>query len=274
MMDMTVNIFRDRLGKRILRPMFNLTEEVHKWMVIGIGAKNITIDGIGRVEPYYAGFLALQKTRLFEMDPEIFIVERIKTEKIFRNIDNTGQDPDGTSASNIKEKLQHTTDNMRSLLNSTNREEDIQLFLQKNPAILYPEFIRKYNKLRLADDYVTDFIFVNHGYFGEEHVFVEIESASKKIFTKGGVLSADYTQAKDQLLNWQIWIEKNQRFLSDKVGSVRVPIFHLIMGRSAELDEDRRWKLKKDSANSCIRFSTYDDILARFERTVAALVQP
>jgi hypothetical protein len=159
-----------------------------------------------------------------------------------------------------------------NLLQEAEREEQLQVFLKQNPFFIYPEYIKVYPKLSLAGYKDTDFVFANAGSSGLEHVFVEIERANKKIFTKEGDFHHEYTQAKGQINKWKVWILKNFAYLkSEIIHDILDPTYHLIMGRSTELDEKRRMEINVDLSPTGVRFSTYDDILSKFRQVITRL---
>ena len=119
-------------------------------------------------------------------------------------------------------------------------------------------------KQKLGNEYVTDFVFLNQAPHGLEHVLVEIERADKPI-SRQAVHLANHT-AKNQLLDWQRWIDENKPYLEKSVGAMSNPRFHLVMGRSHELDGARRRKIGYEFGDtSTRRFSTFDDVAARYE---------
>src|SRR5262249_40282247 len=124
------------------------------------------------------------------------------------------------------------------LLDTSEREEELQRYLAAKPLLIYPDYIECYPKLKLGSDYVTDFAFVAQGTTGREHILVEIESASKPLFTKTTMsFSAEFTQAKDQLLNWETWVSENLQYLRRSLPGVSRPKYHLIMGRDSALTD-------------------------------------
>ena len=90
------------------------------------------------------------------------------------------------------------------LLNEAAKEENLQIFLKEHPELLYPAQVKCFPKLRLGDDYITDYVLSVQASHGSQYVFVEIERADKKIFTTSGQFTAEFTQAKGQLLDWKI----------------------------------------------------------------------
>jgi hypothetical protein len=123
----------------------------------------------------------------------------------------------------------------------------------------------------LGEDFVTDYVFLVQSLEGPEYVFVEIERASKEIFTKQGWFAASFTQAKDQILEWDKWISQNQAYILRKLPRLFKPKFHLIMGRGKGLTNEQREKLRTEFAPTSRTFSTYDDLVDRFERIIARI---
>ena len=172
-----------------------------------------------------------------------------------------------------REAASRLTGEFSRLIDSAEAEGELQQFLTDHPELVYPDFIECFPKFRLGDDLVTDFIFVVQSLQGRAHVLVEIEKTGKLIFTRQGHFSSQFTQANDQLLQWETWIQENYAYALSKLPGLFSPTFHLIMGRSAELTGDRRKRLKTAFASSNRLFSTYDELLERFKQVVRRLVQ-
>jgi len=160
-------------------------------------------------------------------------------------------------------KADQLIDKFTELLNTVEKEEDLQLFLKQHPEFLYPDFIECYPKFKLGDDYVTDYVLLVHGPQGSEYIFVEIERPNIKIFTKAGQFSAVFTQAKDQILKWDNWLTKNHAYVSSKLPNFYKPQFHLIIGRDTDLTIKNKEKIQSEFSATSRRFSTYDDLVKR-----------
>jgi hypothetical protein len=145
-------------------------------------------------------------------------------------------------------------------------EEDVQKFLETHPELIYPEYIQMIPKFRLGSEYVVDFLFLVQGDLGLEHVFVEIESPKKGIFTKAGHVTSAFTQAEQQLVDWQRWIRSNHAYLRTKLPECYRARYHLIMGRSDDLSEGHREALVEKLSGTDRSFSTYDHLLEKFVR--------
>jgi len=170
-----------------------------------------------------------------------------------------------------EKKASKIINEFNSLLNAAEKEEELQHFLAEHPELLYPDFIECFPKFKLGDDFVTDYVFLVQSHEGPEYVFVEIERANKEIFIKQGQFSASFTQAKDQILNWDKWITQNHAYIAKKLPGLFKPKFHLIMGRSEGLTNEQREKLKTEFAATSRGFSTYSDLADRFQQIIARI---
>ncbi len=160
--------------------------------------------------------------------------------------------------------------NFGDMLDAATLEEEIQVFLKDNPEYVYPYYLKCHPKFPLGADYVTDFVFLIQGLHGEEYVFVEIEKASKKIFTQTGQFTSEFAQARQQLLDWETWITYNHAFLRRDLPDLFKPKFHLIMGRSTSFTQTNRETLSNAQELNKI-YSTYDDIKLHFMQALKRL---
>jgi hypothetical protein len=160
----------------------------------------------------------------------------------------------------------------RQLLVNARKEEELQQFVRDHPQVLYPDYIDVIPKFKLGSEYVTDFLMIVQSQQGLEHVFIELEHPEKRIFVQSGQFGTDFTQAKDQLLNWEAWITKNHAYISQKHPSLNKPLFHLVLGRSSDLSQEQRDKLQNEFMATNRRFSTYDDLAERFEKVTERLL--
>lgn len=159
------------------------------------------------------------------------------------------------------------------LLEEASKEEELQIFLKEHPEFLYPAQITCHPKFRLGDDYITDYVLLVQASHGSEYVFVEIERANKRIFTTSGQFTADFTQARAQLLDWEAWITRNHAYISSKLQNLYKPKFHLVMGRDSELTPELRNKIQTNFSGSNTQFSTYDDLALGYKQVVSNLLK-
>jgi hypothetical protein len=175
-----------------------------------------------------------------------------------------------------KSKADELLRQFNELLETAQREEELQVFLKDHPEFLYPDFIDCHPKFQLGEDYVTDYVLLVQGHQGPEYIFVEIERPDKELFTNSGQFSANFTQAKNQLLDWDNWLTKNHAYVSQKqkLPNLYKPQFHLVFGRGNKLDLDRKEKIQSEFTGTTRRFSTYDDLANRFKVIIERLIEP
>lgn len=112
-----------------------------------------------------------------------------------------------------------------ALLKTAKTEKQMQLFLETNPIFL-PSLYDRHNgplgdavisKLRLADDYVTDFAFLSVDSARVQITLIEIESPSIKVFRDSdNQFTSAFNKALQQLRDWSLWIHTNQTYIKDK----------------------------------------------------------
>ncbi len=172
-----------------------------------------------------------------------------------------------------KTKADELLSEYNRLLDEAQREEDLQRFLTIHPEFIYPDYISCHPKFKLGEDYITDYVLLVQGHNGPEYIFVEIERADKDIFVKSGQFSASFTQAKDQLLDWDNWLTKNHAYVSSKLPNLYKPQFHLVIGRDTDLIKEQKEKIQSEFTATSRRFSTYDDLANRFRAIIDRLLE-
>jgi len=160
----------------------------------------------------------------------------------------------------ILETLTNLKTNFDELLNSSTREEELQIFLKEHPIIVLP-YSKIYPKNKLGEDFITDFVFASTLEQGIKYTFVEIEKANMPIFTKDGEFTAEFTHAQKQTLDWDVWLEQNIDYLRKKLSGLEKPNFLIIAGRSKSFNDNNRgilraWNRRQNNAE----FLTFDDI--------------
>ena len=133
------------------------------------------------------------------------------------------------------QKLEIIADQFEALLESAEREEELQLFLKANPLILHPT-AEQIPKKKPGEDFVTDFVLVT------------------------------------QTLDWDVWLESNKSYLQTKLPGFETPNYLVIIGRSNELDETAKKYLRSYNRGwKNTELLTYDDVLVRFRSTISVL---
>ena len=95
--------------------------------------------------------------------------------------------------------------------------------------------------------------------------FIEIEKPTKHIFTKAGQFNSEFTQAKNQLLDWDRLVTNDHAFFESRFPGLYKPKFHLIYGRASELDDELREKLQTEFSGTNRSFTTYDELPSRLK---------
>jgi|GEM_PF-6149784 len=159
----------------------------------------------------------------------------------------------------------------RTILDDAKSELEMQEFLAQHPELLSPEHDEVRIKPSLGGEREPDFAFSTPSAGSVRWSFVEIERPDKPIFTKSEnfQFSHEFTQAKQQLLQWDSLLAKDHAFFSKRFEGLQRPDFHLVYGRDRELDDARRDAIAAEFDSSANRFfSTFDDLGSRFERIV------
>ncbi|MFN8254566.1 MAG: hypothetical protein U0W24_02680 [Bacteroidales bacterium] len=162
---------------------------------------------------------------------------------------------------NLLNKLVELKNKYDNLLQNANREEEIQVFLKEHPILIQP-YSKVIPKQKLADDFITDFVFASTLDQGIKYTFVELERISIPIFTEKGEFTADFKHAENQTLDWDIWLEKNIDFLRrEKLHGLESPTFLIIAGRSTKFSDKNKEKIRAwNRRQKNTEFLTYDDI--------------
>lgn len=190
-----------------------------------------------------------------------------------------------------EDKLKRSQVEYKTLLESKyiNEEKVFQNFFERYPYYLpgalipkryilepdenylpFPGAVISQPPLKSNQHYIPDFLWIAHDKDTVYPVFIEIEAPKKKWFNKNGTLSADFTQAYHQLMNWKNWFneEINRQvlwktlkipyFISKK--SLVEPKFFLIYGRDEQFDSQEKKSIRKNMEIDGFHLLTYDDL--------------
>lgn len=145
------------------------------------------------------------------------------------------------------------------LLASGSREEVYQRFLAQHPVLLDPLAAEVVPKQRLGVEHATDYAIRRHDL---RYVLVEIERPDTPVFTAAGDLSAPFTHAFGQVLDFLRWVERHAEYARHLMPGISSPSGLLVIGRRSSLDADHQEKLKRFVVNSAqIDVRTFDDLL-------------
>lgn len=155
----------------------------------------------------------------------------------------------------------------RALLDSRVRENKVQEFLASHSYffhsllidVLYPYPV--FSKVRLGNEYETDFAGVIFSSFGSEWRLAEIESPVQRMFTAGGDPSAPLNHAIQQVRNWIRWCEDNISFVQKLMPGLKYPLGLVFCGRRSELTPATQDKLRQLNHNTEFRVRTLDALV-------------
>lgn len=184
------------------------------------------------------------------------------------SVEGTSKPVSGAETVAILKKL---ADEFESLIGEATKEEELQIFLKKNPFILHPS-AECIPKKKLGEDFVTDFVLVATTSQGPTYILVELERASHQILTKDLVLSGPVNHAIKQTRDWDVWLEKNKAYIQNKLQGFETPTYLVVIGRGNSLTDDERAYLRsynREWKNTTLM--TYDDVLSRFRNTISNL---
>jgi len=167
-------------------------------------------------------------------------------------------------------------------LRSATSEAQMQYLLEANP-VLIPGLYDLHNgpkgnvvisKLRLADEYVTDFAYVSENSAQCLITLVEIESPKIQMFRKSdGLFTAEFSRALQQLRDWEQWCAQHPSHLKDTFRRVfhrstfkyqRIFVrFVLVAGRRTQVERSARRQERWAGVNRdpSVVVMTYDRVL-------------
>lgn len=100
-----------------------------------------------------------------------------------------------------------------SIINDSNREEDIQAFLAAHPTFLTHHMggAGRYciPKKNLGGIFIPDFLIADLNSFGIEWRAVELKNPKARMFNKNGNPSRDLNEAMKQIRNYRDWLKNN-----------------------------------------------------------------
>lgn len=197
-------------------------------------------------------------------DAEVFdrLIGVVYASRILRDEEPGLQDDFLTLISRATIKVsQSLLDEFEQMLDAGLPEETYQRFLAGNPVLLDPLASAVVPKQRLGTDHATDFVVRR---FDDRFVMVEIERPDTPIMTRAGDLSAAFTHAFGQVLDFQRWVEDNAAYADRQMPGIASPRGLLVIGMRSRLPLDHQRKLRRFVANSAtIDVLGFDDVLQR-----------
>ena len=185
----------------------------------------------------------------------------------------------GPNALDLRKYVVLRNKEYKKLLDSSKSERDIHYFFERNPSFVpgawtpgtksshYPLHCALITQPKLIDlrTKIPDFMWISTHSGGWYPTLIEIENPSKKIFTKKGEPTANFSQARNQLEKWKTWFN-NSSNLSRFIEMYQIPDYmvrwrqmklHMILiyGRRAEFGSDPE---KSKERMSLISSSDYE----------------
>jgi Domain of unknown function (DUF4263) len=172
----------------------------------------------------------------------------------FKHVFNTIKD----SSIKINKRVLNKYESL--ILNPDIREEDCQLILKQNPALIDPLAKDVLSKQKLGTEFITDFILRK---LNDEYILVEIEKPGTPLFTKTNDFTSQFTHALGQVLDFQEWVESNISYAQTLMPGILSPTGLLVIGLSNNLSEFQKKKLRRFNINNQGRLKviTFDDLL-------------
>ena len=208
------------------------------------------------------------------------MIDCIETDQSHRPID---QGPPAMPWSDYENSLKPA---YRKLLAAAPAESDMQAFFERNPTLIpgafpdhvghgaFPDALISQPALSGIGERRPDFMWIARNSAMVQPVLIEIESPGKRWIVgkgKNQQQSADFTQALNQLRQWEQWLDKraNQEVLLEQYGvpadwsrrRAFRPRFWLIYGRSEE-NPGEIAKLRDYYALRSLQAITYDNLRA------------
>lgn len=168
------------------------------------------------------------------------------------------------------------------LLESEEKEQKYQDFLEKYPYFIPREFVQNhgihfnlvFRKLSLAKDYTTDFFYLSKSSDDWNCVLIELEKPQSKFFKQGSnEFHGDFIQGISQIRRWRAWFEDSankENFINNTLRSVRVPMernpcytkYVLVHGRREEYQGNHiRSGLIRAEERDDFKIITYDSLM-------------
>ena len=169
------------------------------------------------------------------------------------------------------EVLRRRLAEFESLLNKPGvREEEIKQFLKSEASrpIFSLECVRFHTEHELGAEFQADFVLE---YCGQRYVMVEIENPNRRLYTRRGQPTADLAHARQQVEDWQQWVEENNAYAQKRLPRCVSPEGLVVIGRRASLTAADEIRLARSNINARGRLTirTYDDLLESARAVVA-----
>ncbi len=160
---------------------------------------------------------------------------------------------------------------LSSLIQDTRtKENQLHKFLLEHPIVLDIYGLRVEAEVQLGQDYRVDLV-VQYAFTDKQLLLIELERANLPIFTKKRRPRAEVTHATQQVEDWLRWWRENPSKVPALLDSSIPAEGLVVIGRSANMDEDAKRRLLNLNHNRRVKVITYDDLLDRIENLIINL---
>jgi hypothetical protein len=147
------------------------------------------------------------------------------------------------------------------LLRTARKEEELQVFIDKNPILLHPFTpTRIIPKAPILTLHKTDFAIVNSQ---RELILVELEKPNTKLLRKDGGVNAELQHALDQVNDWLHVFGEQRLAVLDCMGLARTDVAAVrgvvVAGRSKDYSDEQLRRLRARDFGR-VSLMTYDDL--------------
>lgn len=180
--------------------------------------------------------------------------------------------------------MEQSLKDFAELLEQPEKEQVYQAFLEKHPQLVPQEFVQNhgvhfslvFRKLKLAENYTTDFFYLSKSSGDWNAVFVEIEKPSSRYFKNGkDEFHSDFLAGLNQIDRWRAWLltpGNAEHIFSETLEPVWQPVgmrrnprffkFVLVTGRRSEYEsDDRKSRLIVSKERDDFKIVSYDSLL-------------
>lgn len=158
--------------------------------------------------------------------------------------------------------LRAAASELESLLHGEVREEDLKQLLKRPTSrmLFAADAVNIFPEHPLGSDHRIDLVVLLPG---GHYRLIELERSTHALYTKGGDPTAAHTHAKQQVEDWQDWIERNLPYAREHLPGISAPEGLVIIGRNTGMTDRERARLARSNATSAgrMRVMTYDDLL-------------
>ncbi len=184
-----------------------------------------------------------------------------------------------TSAQQIREAF-------LDLLDQQLDEQRYQSFIEQNTRLIPREFIQNHGihfdlalrKLRISQDYITDFFYLSKSSADWNCVLIELEKPHSKYFKDHtNDFHSDFLAAMQQISRWRAWFSEptnHSSFTEETIGAIRGPLhenpsyikYVLVFGRRSEFKNNaQRRRLIQSQERDDFKILSFDSLVEALE---------